>query len=95
MSKRIGLFTPKNSRRKKGDTTTTASYVDVDSVSDLAAKLTQLGAKRVGLLRRDRLGVTHNEGAMFPIADLRPSHLEWVTGKAEEFQTRGLYYETT
>ncbi|MEO5960831.1 MAG: hypothetical protein ABIR80_17110 [Opitutaceae bacterium] len=93
MKKRIGLFTSKNTKKKHDATTTTTSHVEVDTVAELTAKLTQLGAQRVGLLRRDRLGATHLEGEMMAATDLKVAHLDWITGKAPEFETRGLFYE--
>jgi hypothetical protein len=95
MKTRIGLFTPKKSRRKKGEASTTTSYVEIETVSDLSAKLADLGAKKVGLLRRDRLGATHLEGKMIPAAELNDGHVKWLTAKSAEFETRGLFYETS
>jgi uncharacterized ferredoxin-like protein len=95
MKTRIGLFTPKQRARKKGEATTTVSYVEFETAADLAAKLEELGAKQVTLLRRDRLGVTHPEGAKFPSAGLNADHVKWLTAKTKEFETRGLYYETS
>ncbi|MES1167162.1 MAG: hypothetical protein ABUL68_04095, partial [Pseudomonadota bacterium] len=59
------------------------------------AKLGELGAKQVTLLRRDRLGVTHPEGTKFPASEVDASHVKWLTAKTKEFETRGLYYETS
>ena len=92
-NKRIGLFT-ENSAKKKKATTTVTSYVDVATAQDLITKLVELGAKRVGLLRRDRLGATHLEGAMLPPTGLKPEHMEWVTAKPDQFETRGIFYAT-
>jgi len=94
MNKRIGLFTEIGSQKKKNRTarTTTASYVDVSTAQDLVEKLQGLGAKQVGLLRRDRLGETHLEGKMLQPAELNDTHLEWLTAKADGFETRGVYY---
>lgn len=94
MNKRIGLFTEKTTTKKKKAGTTTSSYVDVASSKDLIEKLAGLGAKKVGLLRRDRLGTTHLEGAMLAPADLKDEHLAWLTAKPEQFETRGIYYAT-
>ena len=92
--KRIGLFTPAAATRKKGERETTkSSYVEVTNAADLAAKLTSLGAKRVGLLCRDRLGTTRMEGEMFPVSGLKDSHVEWVTTEPPEFETRGIFYD--
>jgi hypothetical protein len=94
MKKRIGLFTSKTARRKAGDATTTASYVEIEEIPDLKERLAGLGAKRVGLLQRDRLGATHLEGEMFSPAELKSEHVEWLTSPGEEFQTRGLFYDS-
>jgi hypothetical protein len=93
MKKRIGLFTSRKFPKKKDDTTTTTSYVEVDTPAELAAKLTALGAKRIGLLRRDRLGETHLEGEMFSPSDLTARQVDWLAGVAPQFETRGLFYE--
>ncbi len=95
MSKqRIGLFTPKASFSKKKDAaTTTTTYVEVATVVELGEALNKLGAKRVGLLKKDRLGATSLEGKMFEVASLKAEHLTWVTEKAPSFETRGLFYE--
>ena len=93
MKTRIGLFTSK-ARVKKGAATTTTTYVEVDDVAELTAKLSALGATRIGLLQRDRLGTTSNEGKMFPVSELKPEHLGWLTEEPKEFQTGGLFYET-
>ncbi|MDO8540612.1 MAG: hypothetical protein Q7S40_09280 [Opitutaceae bacterium] len=92
MKKRIGLFTPVARKKKNGPTTTT-SYVEVSAAAELAEKLTALGAKRVGLLCRDRLGTTRMEGSMFAVGDLKDEHVDWVTTKAPEFETRGIFYD--
>jgi hypothetical protein len=96
MNKRIGLFTELGPQKKKAATTrtTSASYVDVGTAKDLVEKLQGLGARQVGLLRRDRLGVTHLEGKMLQPADISDTHLEWLTAKPEGFETRGIYYAT-
>lgn len=93
MKKRIGLFTPVARRKKDGPTTTT-SYVEVDAAPELMKKLAALGAKRIGLLCRDRLGTTRMEGTMFAVNGLKDEHLNWVTEKAPAFETRGLYYDS-
>ncbi len=91
MNKRIGLFTDVTKKQKSGRTTT-ASYVEIMAAQDLAEKLLGLGAKKVGLLRRDRLGTTHLEGSMFAVADLKQEHVEWASAKPEGFETRGIFY---
>lgn len=92
MNKRIGLFTPV-ARKKKNAPTTTTSYVEIAAAKDLVTKLVALGAKRVGLLRRDRLGTTRLEGTMFPVSDLKDEHVDWAATKTNEFETRGLFYD--
>lgn len=92
MNKRIGLFTPV-ARKKKNAPTTTTSYVEITTAKDLVTKLVALGAKRVGLLRRDRLGTTQMEGTMFPVSDLKDEHVDWAAAKTKEFETRGLFYD--
>ncbi len=92
MTKRIGLFTPA-ANPKKGAPSTSTSYVEVDALSDLTAKLAALGAKQVALLARDRVGTTRLEGKKFPLAELKDDHLAWVSGKADGFETRGVFYE--
>lgn len=89
---RIGLFTPRK-RRKKGQSSTTTTYVEVVTAEELSAKLTALGAKRVGLIRRDRAGETQPEGEMFAPSGLKTKHLEWLSAKPAEFETRGLFYD--
>lgn len=93
MNKRIGLFTPV-ARKKKGGPTTTTTYVEVDKAADLAVKLVALGAKRVGLLCRDRLGTTRMEGSMFSVTELKDEHLDWASAKPPEFETRGIFYDS-
>ena len=92
MTQRIGLFTP-NKRKKKDAPTTTTTYIEVADAADLEGKLTALGAKRIGLLCRDRTGATRLEGAMFEPAGLEATHLKWLADKPAEFETRGLFYE--
>jgi hypothetical protein len=92
MTNRIGLFTNAPGKVKKGAPTTTASYVEVAAIDDLTQKLAALGAKRVGLLLRDRAGTTHLEGAMFSVGDLKHEHKTWLTANGDAFQTRGLFF---
>lgn len=66
---------------------------EVADAADLVGKLSELGATRAGLMRRDRDGTTHLEGEMFAPAKLGPVHLTWLTEKPAEFQTRGLFYD--
>jgi hypothetical protein len=95
MKSRIGLFTPAAPKpgKKKGESTT-ASYVEVETLAELSAALAKLNAKQVALFWRDNVGAGHVEGAMFPLASLGADHLQWVTAKTETFQMRGLFYET-
>jgi hypothetical protein len=94
MKSRIGLFTPAapNPGKKKGESTT-ATYVEVETLAELSAALAKLKAKQVSLFWRDNVGAGHVEGAAFPLSSLGAQHLAWVTGKAETFQMRGLFYE--
>ena len=89
---RIALYTPRK-RRKKGQTSTTTSYVEVDSAQDLSTKLLALGAKRVGLIRRDRAGETKAEGDLFAPSAITAKHLNWLKADPKEFEIRGLYYD--
>jgi hypothetical protein len=89
---RIGLFTPRK-RRKKGQSSTVTTYVEVVTAEELSAKLAGLGAKRVGLIRRDRAGEATAEGEMLPPGALAAKHLKWLSAQPEEFETRGLYYD--
>lgn len=89
---RIGLYTPRK-RRKKGQSSTITSYVEVASAQDLAAKLVALGAKRVGLIRKDRAGEMKADGETFAPSALTAKHLDWLGAKSEEFEVRGLYYD--
>lgn len=92
MSIRIGLFT-RRAKKKAGQASSTATYIEVSSHTEISAKLAELGAKEVGLLCRDRTGNTTLEGEMFKVADLKASHFEWLSAKPAEFQTRGLFYD--
>jgi hypothetical protein len=92
MTTRIGLFTPRK-RRKKGQTSTETTYVEVGTPAELAAKVVALGAKRTGLMSRDRAGNTQVQGEMFTPAEISDKHLAWLSAKSEEFETRGLFYD--
>jgi len=92
MTTRIGLFTHAK-KQKKGGRTTENIYVDIDSLDALSAKLNELGAQQVGLMSRDRTGTTHLEGKMFPVAELKETHLSWLSSKPEQFATRALFFE--
>lgn len=89
---RIGLFTPRQ-RRKKGQSSTVTTYVEVVTAEELATKLTELGAKRVGLIRRDRAGEAKAEGDTFAPGALTSKHLKWLAAQPDEFETRGLFYD--
>ena len=92
MTTRIGLFTPRK-RRKKGQSSTVTTYVEISTPAELAAKVSALGGKRVGLLCRDRAGNTEVQGEMFAPSTLDAKHLEWLMAKPVDFQTRGLFYD--
>jgi hypothetical protein len=92
MTTRIGLFTHQD-RKKKGLPSTVATYVDVATAAELAAKIIELGAKRAGMMRRDRDGNTQLEGEMFEPTKLNAVHLEWLSAKPADFQTRGVFYD--
>ena len=92
MTTRIGLFTHKE-KIKTGQPSSTAIYVEVSTAAELAAKVVALGAKRAGLMCRDRAGVTRLEGKMFEPAELGAKQFEWLTAKPEAFETRGVFYE--
>ncbi len=92
MTTRIGLFTHAK-KQKQGSRTTSNIYVDIDSLGTLSSKLNELGARQVGLMCRDRTGTTRLEGQMFPVADLKETHLTWLSEKPEQFATRALFFE--
>ena len=92
MTTRIGLFT-KNPKNKKGQPSSVATYIDVAPPAELSAKITALGAKRAGLMRRDRDGNTTLEGEMFEPTKFNNVHLEWLAAQPPEFQTRGVFYD--
>ena len=92
MTTRIGLFT-RQPAQKKGQPSSVATYIEVATAAELAAKVLALGAKRAGLMRRDRDGITHLEGEMFEPAKFNNVHLEWLAAKPPEFQTRGIFYD--
>ena len=89
---RIGLFTTRE-RKKQGQSSTVTSYVDVNTSKELSAKLSELGAKRVGMLLRDRTGTTKLEGAMFAPNEITAQHMAWLAEKPAEFQTRAVFFE--
>lgn len=89
---RIGLFTPRK-RRKKGQSSTVTTYVEVVTAEELASTLAGLGAKRVGLIRRDRAGESKAEGELMAPSALSAKHLKWLSATPVEFETRGLYYD--
>ncbi len=92
MTSRIGLFTHQE-KKKKGQPSAAATYVEVATAAELAAKITALGGKRAGLMRRDRDGTTALEGEMFEPSKLNAVHLEWLAAKPGDFQTRGVFYD--
>lgn len=89
---RIGLFTPRK-KRKKGQSSTVTTYVEVVTAEELASTLTGLGAKRVGLIRRDRAGESKAEGETMAPTALTAKHLKWLAAKPEEFEIRGVFYD--
>lgn len=92
MSTRIGLFTHRQ-RQKKGQPSAEATYVEVATAAELAAKVLALGAKRAGLMHRDRAGTTQLEGTMFAPSELSEEHFAWLTAKPTQFEVRGLFYD--
>lgn len=92
MTTRIGLFTHRE-KKKKGQPSSTAIYVEVGTVAELSAKIVALGAKSAGLMCRDRAGATRLEGKMFEPGELSATHFAWLTAKPEAFETRGIFYE--
>ena len=96
MKTRIGLITSKSPSAKpasaKSASKTATTFVEAANTAELAAELTKLGAKRVGLYWRDRVGDGHLEGETFPVEKLADTHFEWVTVSAPV--VRALYYDT-
>ena len=89
---RIGLFTPSDVKFRKSLISTYATHVDVNTAADVIKELEQLGAKQVGLFWRDNASAGHMEGDLFPVANLKQEHLDWVGGKGDQYQLRGLFY---
>ena len=89
---RIGLFTTRE-RKKTGQSSTVTLYVEASTPAELSARLAELGAKRAGLLKRDRTGTTSLEGKMFAPSEVTEQHLAWLAEKPAEFQTRGVFFE--
>ncbi|HVU25470.1 MAG TPA: hypothetical protein VHE13_15185 [Opitutus sp.] len=73
MKKRIGLLTTQSFGRSL------THYVEVASVAELKAELEKLGARRIALHWRDRIGDGHTEGDIMPLESLTQAHLDWVT----------------
>ena len=86
MKKRIGLL----ATQPHGRSTTT--FVEIETLADLKAELSKLGAMQLALHWRDRFGDGHTEGAIFKIADLADSHIAWVTS-APTGNTRSIFYD--
>jgi len=89
---RVGLFTPSDIKFKKSLISTVATHVDVTTPAAVTKALEGLGAKRVGLFWRDNASAGHMEGDLGPIANLKQEHLDWVGGKGDQYQLRGLFY---
>lgn len=94
MPRRIALYTELDRKPKHTKKTTTASFVEVAVAKSLVVQLAALGAKKVGLLRRDRFGTSHLEGEVMAVDQLADAHLAWLGGKAADFESRGLFYST-
>lgn len=85
MKHRIGLVSSKEFGRS------TTKYVEVTGVPELVAALQQAGAERAILYWRDRFGDGHTEGAEFPVAALKESHLQWLIETPKDGM-RGLFH---
>jgi hypothetical protein len=92
MPHRIALYTELERKPKHTKKTTTTRFVEVDDAKSLITQLGALGAKRVGLLRRDRFGTSHLEGEEMAVDQLTDKHIAWVGSKAPEFESRGVFY---
>ena len=89
---RVGLFTPKERNYKRNGMTTDSTFIEVTHVAEVLGALGGLGAKRVGLFYRDNKGAGHLEGDLFPAADFSRENLDWIAGKSDSYQQRGLFY---
>lgn len=78
MKKRVGLLTTQSFGRSL------THYVEVADLAELKAELAKLGARRVALHWRDRIGDGHTEGEIMPVDALTPAHLEWVLGAPKD-----------
>jgi len=87
MKKRIGLVTTKGMGRS------TTTFVEVADLKDLGAELAKIGAKRVALFWRDRIGDGHTEGEPLAAADLKDTHFAWLTTQPKDGM-RGLFCDT-
>jgi len=87
MKTRIGLVTTKAMGRSS------TSFVEVEGLKELSAELTKIGAKRVALFWRDRIGDGHVEGEPFAVADLKDTHFTWVSTHPKDGM-RGLFCDT-
>jgi hypothetical protein len=87
MKTRIGLVTTKAMGRS------TTTFVEVADVKELGAELAKIGAKRVALFWRDRIGDGHVEGEPFAVADLSDKHFTWVATHPKDGM-RGLFCDT-
>ena len=95
MTQRIGLITAQSPAakpaRSKSASKTTTTFVEVASTAELAAELAKVGAQKVALYWRDRVGDGHLEGETFPLAKLADTHFAWVTAKSAD--VRAIYYD--
>jgi hypothetical protein len=89
---RVGLFTPRDKNYKKKGMTTDVTFIEATQVAEVLGALGGLGAKRVGLFYRDNAGAGHLEGELFAVGDLKQENLDWVAGKGDAYQQRGLFY---
>ena len=87
MKTRIGLVTA----RLMGRSVT--KFVEVTDTAELAAAITKLGATRVVLYWRDRIGDGHVEGKPFTVSALTDKHFAWAADQTKDGM-RGLFCET-
>lgn len=86
MKTRIGLVTA----RLMGRSVT--KFVEVANVEELGAAITKLGATRVVLYWRDRIGDGHVEGKPFAVSELTDKHFAWAADQPKDGM-RGLFCE--
>jgi len=78
MKKRVGLLTTQSFGRSL------THYVDVADVAELKSELAKLGARRVALHWRDRIGDGHTEGEIMPLDALTAAHLDWIANAPKD-----------